>query len=776
MPEDQPTRILVFGDRVRDEYILPLARRGGYGENEGINEDWKNHDQWIPMSRDGGVQMTADMLRWFFAKDEVVVAKIRTSTPALKSLARLGDCKLCKDTGRPESFRTAQVASKNVPEDLKLRVSDFQGYHGVARDVSQSEISIELEQPRERPDAIVINDAGTDLRRSACEDQNAFLAAMNGLPENSGTDVILKMHLPLAEELAWTAFRDAVGSARTRVVIVGASDLRLHYSGETTQAGAPIARCPSWDRVVEDLRAGVAARHGLLKTLVEGSDALIVLFDVEGAAILEGTSPDALKITLVFDPMRAEGEMAHLLPGDMVGKMNCFLASFTNTYLRPPDEKRETLLAAAVTDAIIDARLYAESCFTVETDSEGKLQPGYPAVRSLRQDYEAQLQGTPEGHALPVYVQLSPKLSAPCDETGNKTSRPQHPPVQLLADAVEETRAPGESEKTFEQLAHKIVSEGIEKTLKNLPHGRFGDLWTVDREEIEGLRAVNTLIQSYLDDQSDSKPLSIAVFGPPGAGKSFGVKQLVDKDKTPVLEFNLSQVGEEQLPGFFHMIRDCNLENKTPLCFFDEFDSRNLSLLKNFLAPMQDGQFLEGQTLRPVGRGIFVFAGGTCDTLDEFEFGLGNQPFPQDTKGPEEKSGLEDFEAARKLAKETKKADFISRLRGSYDVKGPNPRNEHDHAYFLRRAILLRRLLERHLDGIISQVDKRASIEPELLTALIGVDAYRHGSRSMELLVRALARGHAGASVGRSDLPIDGQIGMLVDLDSWRELLAGPAG
>jgi len=753
-------RIFLFGDRVKDEYILPLSRRGGYGDKSGLNEDWENHEQWVRMSRNGGVAMTHDMLRWHFQNTEIVVAKPTTNVPALTSLARLGNCDCCATTGRAISFQKTDSTSKHRVEDLKLRVEHFEGYFRNDRDQGEAQADFRLPEAEEEADAIVINDAGTDLRRSNTDTKDDFHKVMKGL-EGKRTDVLLKMHLPLAQGRAWQLFKEARSNARSSIVIVSADDLRLGSANEPSLRGTPIARCPSWDRVAEDLHAAIGHERGsLLSELMAHSDALIVMFDVEGAAVLQGTTT-APKISLIFDPMRAEGEMAHILPGDMVGKMNCFLARFASEFVgRNKKKGKKSNPVTCAKDALLDARLYAESHFSVRRIEKNNFElcPDYPRIDVLRENYAKRSNA---GHDKPQYIVLSPKMKAK--------------KAQLLADSVGASRGrKSDQDRKFFELAEQVVYKGIERTLSVQPHGRFGKLWTVDREEIEGLRAVDTLIRKYLDNPSDAKPLSIAIFGPPGAGKSFGVRQLVDEDVTPVLEFNLSQVEESQLPGFFHMIRDCNLEQKTPLCFFDEFDSKNLSLLKNFLAPMQDGKFLEGQTQRPIGRGIFVFAGGTSETFKSFRTNIEEMPAQKQNAGREKTPEEKEQEEDRKHAKSVKKADFVSRLRGSYDVKGPNRHTESsngDPAHYLRRAILLRRFFEDQLSGIISQEDKYASIEPALLNALLRVEKYRHGTRSMELLVQALAREHAGASVGRSDLPIDGQIEMLVDLPSWKECL-----
>ena len=200
---------------------------------------------------------------------------------------------------------------------------------------------------------------------------------------------------------------------------------------------------------------------------------------------------------------------------------------------------------------------------------------------------------------------------------------------------------------SLEQVAMQVVHEGPEVALQGVPWGQFGNLLTVDRQEIESYRSIRNLVAEYAGQKQASRPLSIAVFGTPGSGKSFGVtemaKSLLPGQIEPIT-FNLSQFDSaDNLISAFHQVRDVGLSGKIPLVFWDEFDTSlretPLGWLRYFLAPMQDGKFQEGQISHPIGRAIFVFAGGTSSSMAEFD------------KGAEK-----DFTSA-------KGPDFVSRLR-----------------------------------------------------------------------------------------------------------------
>ncbi|GKZ23104.1 hypothetical protein AbraIFM66951_000010 [Aspergillus brasiliensis] len=191
------------------------------------------------------------------------------------------------------------------------------------------------------------------------------------------------------------------------------------------------------------------------------------------------------------------------------------------------------------------------------------------------------------------------------------------------------------------KAARDTLIDGFESVLPYMPSARFGNLVTADRREIDGFRRIANTVDDWYRNDTESKPLSIAVFGQPGSGKSFGVKEVIKsilaangKGITD-LEFNLSQFRkEDDLRQAFEVIRDKALSHEVPIVFFDEFDStfegRELGWLKHFISPITDGKYKDGEAKRPLGRGIYIFIGGTKTKYEDF---FGNVPASGDGPG-----------------------------------------------------------------------------------------------------------------------------------------------
>jgi hypothetical protein len=202
------------------------------------------------------------------------------------------------------------------------------------------------------------------------------------------------------------------------------------------------------------------------------------------------------------------------------------------------------------------------------------------------------------------------------------------------------------------------------------------------------------------------------------------------------------------------MVRDASVRGQVPLVFWDEFDTNSIEWIRHFLAPMQDAVFQVGGIKHPFGKCIFVFAGGTCHTFECFD--RTNRP------------GNSDF-----IAK--KGPDFVSRLRGYINIKGPNPslldqgtdpataeqdetdegyreRQRLDPDYLIRRAVIFRLELERHYKHLLTGEEGGEAIGPEVINAFLWVKKFNHGARSISALV-SMSQLVGARHFGQSALP-----------------------
>ena len=172
----------------------------------------------------------------------------------------------------------------------------------------------------------------------------------------------------------------------------------------------------------------------------------------------------------------------------------------------------------------------------------------------------------------------------------------------------------------LETIAYNFVRAGRDARLERVPSGRFRDLRTFDRSEIESYRSLKNLIGEYLANPAVTRPLSIAVFGAPGSGKSFGVNEVAESvapGRLQKIEFNVSQFASLGRARRRPCIRSGTSRSAARSPSFSSTSSTRsfngrLGWLRSFLAPMQDGAFSDGRDLHPIGRAVFVFAGGTC--------------------------------------------------------------------------------------------------------------------------------------------------------------------
>lgn len=310
-------------------------------------------------------------------------------------------------------------------------------------------------------------------------------------------------------------------------------------------------------------------------------------------------------------------------------------------------------------------------------------------------------------------------------------------------------------------VAERIVYEGPEEFFHHVPVCRYNQMITADMDEIENYQTIKALFDDYIKQCNGAQtgenlqPLSVAVFGPPGSGKSFGVRQIASTcGDFEMSSLNVSQY-EDPAEMFEALDEALNCANgRIPLVFFDEFDSsldgRRLGWLRYFLAPMQDGEYTLKGKKRSIEKAVFVFAGGTSESFEAF--------LPQNDTEEEE------FHSVKGM-------DFVSRLKGILNIKGLNPVKVTDKSHIIRRAVFLRQQIVRKVPGICSEDGKLVNISRGLLSALLRVSEYRHGARSLEFII-AMCRLSDVHRFTPSCLPLDEQLNIHLDVVDFRQKLS----
>lgn len=485
--------------------------------------------------------------------------------------------------------------------------------------------------------------------------------------------------------------------------------------GDALREDANVSRGLSWERTAMDLVWQLASNQALRP--LAACAHLVVRLGLDAAVHVAGG-----RARLWYDPAVAEGAFKNDRPGESIGSGEAFAAAIASAVARDGLEG----VGSGVEAGMRLARLVHHAGFG---DSPGSV----AEIPRLAAD------------ARPQWGRLtSIDVPAPGAETAD-------PGFWCILATL--------SNRRLEQIAYDLVLHGDAEALADVPVGRFGGLKTIDRAEIESFRSIHRLMASYCGTENPGRPLSIAVFGPPGSGKSFGVTQVaqsVAPGRVEKREFNLSQFASpDDLVPAFHWVRDVALSGRIALAVFDEFDSSlqgvRLGWLKSFLAPMQDGAFKEGEAMHPLGRAIFVFAGGTCATFSEFCCDLADT-------------------AVVKAFRDAKGPDFASRLRGYVNVLGPNPAGEGDRFHLVRRAVLLRSLVTRKLPQIVGGKGQ-VRIDPGVLRALIKVPAYRHGARSMEAILD-MSTLAGRTTFDQAALPPAPQLAMHTDAELFSKLVS----
>ncbi|RPJ60474.1 MAG: hypothetical protein EHM23_10300 [Acidobacteria bacterium] len=499
-------------------------------------------------------------------------------------------------------------------------LDEYTGYAGPDRGIPScldpSSQLVTWPKPELAPRLVVIDDTGNGFRR---------VPALFP-PCRAESLVIYKVHRPLTRGDLWKRVEGASSgssSGENLVVVVSVNDLR-------TLPEVNISSGLSWERTARELLSQIRL-NPYLEHLGRCRNLLVVLDTDEVFIYHSGPRPLA---RLVFDPKRWEGGFRTETKRSVVGWTNAFTAALAAQIYRN-EGRLENLHEAAKAGLVAARRMlvagYRGTSPSIRIPLENVFNLSDQSIFKLGDTSILKGKVTCDSFAS-VVVPASTSLPDPDPDYWR----------------ILETR----TRNIRMRVAESLVRKGRHPVMEEVPELKIGGLSTSDRSEIESFSAVRKLLWEYLNGE-DQQPLSIAVFGAPGAGKSFGVKQIAQSigiSKEAIGALNLSQLGPtEGLNSAFHRIRDIGLAGEVPLFFFDEFDSRNLDWLKLFLAPMQDGEFEDRGVNYHLGRCILVFAGGTSTTFEAFA-------------------------ERQEECKAQKLPDFISRLRGFINIMGPNPR------------------------------------------------------------------------------------------------------
>jgi hypothetical protein len=528
------------------------------------------------------------------------------------------------------------------------------------------------------------------------------------------------------------------------IVVLAVDDLRA--------SAVHISRGLSWERTAEDLVRELTTNLAVNSVLRCAHT--VVSLGTAGALLFSRVpQPDAAGrattgATLVYDPRKLEGDWEGFRTGIVPGALATLTAGIVRQLAQGLTGHGD--LVEGLKAGVGGMRRLHELGFGPFT-GHGPTALRFPAdeVAAALRAEQASLCSSPVP-PLDISTVHDPPATA-----GSRRRISFRPAWRLGLD-------PARLSESLPQVIETLTIRGAHCALPAVPSAAFADFVSIDRQEIEALRSMRGLMSEYVAG-NQSKPLSLAVLGPPGSGKSYSVEQVAESvrpGKVRVLTFNLSQFSDAgELHGAFHQVRDAALQGNLPLVFWDEFDTtfggRPLGWLQYFLAPMQDGSFRGGQLVHPIGRSIFVFAGSTCSQVRH----LGKKLSPQQRR-------------------EVKLRDFVSRLKGFLSVRGPNRLNnapDRDPYYLLRRGQVLRSLLLRHAPQLFAgkEPDLILRIDRGVLRAALHVSRYKHGARSLESLILTSAL-VGKSSFERACLPADEQTELHVPSREFRALVQEP--
>jgi hypothetical protein len=651
--------------------------------------------------------------------------------------------------GDPPYWHSYTVCSRfpspGDPKKQVWRVHDFLGLdrQGYDDPDNPAESLIGDDQDQGDADILVVHEANQGhANLGDKKDKNgAWIWPKSLRNPSDNTSVLLRLTRPPFDNPS-KIWKHVKGFGNRLIAVVTVNDLRL--------GRMQISQGLSWERTIEDLVSEIdRVRDKLLQCRH-----FVVSLGTEGAVDFTDPGTEKRRVTLYYDPRFMEGGWRRQFRGRMFGLTQSLVAGIALQMIKSEQNIPSQGVKPGVLAGLAASRYLHENGFH------------------------------PEGQRrFPKYSPFPKVLCFPFEELANKLNdhleKAPEPFLELQVDNIkkgwrildEHFKLPSEVMSLAKEVVQGDITDDEMCAKLKVPIERFGALKAIDRREIEGLTAVKSVMEEYVRSRGQRAPLSIAVFGKPGSGKSFAIKAVAKtlahhRRLQELPAFNLSQfTGPESIGHALHQVRDIALSGTVPLVFWDEFDTQlgetKFGWLRYFLAPMQDGAFQAGTITHRIGQAVFVFAGGVSESLDEFK-----QKASSGVKGP----------------------DFVSRLKGYIDIPGlDHKENEIENGVFLRRALLLRSIMLEAAGNLVQDVEKpeegdadaapgawrlrrRISVDSGVLTAFLLVQKYEYGARSMEAIVRMSALSDK-RMFERSSLPAEAQLALHVNAREFLDLV-----
>lgn len=759
-PNKRKPIVFVTGDVCRDVYIATTHDP----EHHNL---WRTGHEWATFNEGPGCSWLLKELLDQTLGDQCKVVSF------LPAYSRDKQCVLSLNLTTKFSNSASPSNAAASAEDATWRISEFLGQQN-ATDKNGKKYADHLldytfdSNAINSSDLVVIDDKNLGFRdRKKIVDK--ILHQLK-----SAKLIIFRMARPLCDSsVLWKKFQEH-GLLHKTVLVFPVSDLRF--------ADVEVGQSLSWEQIVSDVICNITNSKSIEK--IDECLSVIVSFDDSGALLY---LPSNRSATLCFRPETIEGQRVAKKQGRVSGYAYCLISALArrlaiisnDTILNSSENLEKALRAGVVCGIELEAALYEKGFLASVDDSraetrgpngEKQFVVSFPFERIAQTLQEIEKRNNNNG---------KPSFDGNSNRTRSEAYRVES--FQLCQQPLPRDWSILEcklasSEPSAKYLCELIIEHGVEQAIWKfpIPYWRVSkSLLLINRKETEGMRGMSALMRAYVDNGSKKGgPLSIAVFGPPGSGKSFAIKQLTESfgksGEIDIRTFNLSQFNDpDELIDAFHQVRSIALSGKLPLVFWDEFDTKDMEWLRYFLAPMQDGQFVDGQLIHSIGQAIFVFAGGVFERSDELLAGVGDW-------------------------KKKKVPDFVSRLSGSLDILGINTKQgtgdkveilPPDPECRVRRAVLLRSKLEQYAPKAFpprkaaeTEITHGAEnyylkvIDKGLFHALLNIREYKHGARSLEAIV-ANSNLSMQRKYTRSALPPRDALRLHVDVDEFFSLM-----